>query len=923
MANTTNNTGKGFENVKNIKINVINAARELQQKASAVRQKAGALMAAIRLRETEFEAVLSAEQKAEDQVQEAAPQQQAVEQQQQQPVVVETDEKPAKEEVQEPKQEKPAEKAETLLPQAEVEAQKPKKEPQKAQLQKTKKPQAAEQTKAEQPNAGKNKTEKPKAEQQQTVVTEKSVVPQVVTKIENGREVKTYTDEKGNVRIRKFLDTSAKQRPASTPKIDSARPQQGRNGGKNQQTGDKRSRQGAFSKKDGDNNSRPTQQSGQKTQQKRSAGFASVEVPRQEPQKNYGNKNKTKEHPDEKRTASKKSLITRDYSADYDEDRIVRRARTKKSESARTVTVQKITNAVVSTQEVPIKVLSEKIGVPVSEIISQLFKEGIMKTINDSVDFDYAAYIASLHEVTLELKMDKTAEEIITDINDDGLENDTKRPPIVTVMGHVDHGKTSLLDAIRHTNVTSGEAGGITQHIGAYTVTANGEQITFIDTPGHAAFTAMRARGAKITDVAIIVVAADDGVMPQTIEAINHAKAAGVSIIVAINKMDKANVDPDRVKQQLTEYDLLAEEWGGDIIMVPVSAKTGMGLDKLLESVLLVTEMQDLKANPKKRATGTILEAKLDKGRGPVATVLVANGTLNVGDSLIAGAATGKIRAIFDDKGRNVKSAGPSMPVEVLGFSEVPQAGDYMYVADEKLVKKAAEERKNKIKLENARQTSAMNLNDLFGRISEGQLKTLNLIIKTDVQGSLEALKSSLEKISNDEVKVRAIHGGVGGINETDVMLAKASDAIIIGFNVRADTNAKAVAETEGVDIRLYSVIYDAVDDVTSAMKGMLAPKFQETVVGSVEVREIFKITGVGTVAGGYVTNGKAVRNGKVRVYRNNISIYNGNILALKRFKDDVKEVAAGYECGISVENYNDIKVGDVFEIYQIEEIAQ
>ncbi|MBQ8505542.1 MAG: translation initiation factor IF-2, partial [Clostridia bacterium] len=392
--------------------------------------------------------------------------------------------------------------------------------------------------------------------------------------------------------------------------------------------------------------------------------------------------------------------MTRDFSADYDEDRVVRKARSKRTEQAPTVVAPKITHAIITTQEVPIKVLSEKIGVSASEIIKQLFKEGIMKTINDSVDFDYAEYIASLHEVTLELRVEKTAEEIITGAGeDDGLENDTKRPPIVTVMGHVDHGKTSLLDAIRDTSVTSGEAGGITQHIGAYTVKKNGELITFIDTPGHAAFTAMRARGAKITDVAIIVVAADDGVMPQTIEAINHAKAAGVSIVVAINKMDKPHVDPDRVKQQLTEYELLAEEWGGDTIMVPVSAKTGMGIDTLLESVLLVTEIKELKANPKKRATGTIIEAKLDKGRGPVATILVANGTLNVGDYLIAGAATGKIRAMFDDKGRKVKSAGPSMPVEVLGFSEVPQAGDFMYVADEKLVKKAAEERRDKIRM--------------------------------------------------------------------------------------------------------------------------------------------------------------------------------------------------------------------------------
>lgn len=728
--------------------------------------------------------------------------------------------------------------------------------------------------------------------------------PKVDTIIENGREIKRYTDEKGNIRIRKFIDVSSAGKSATTT------------------TSAKRSVGGKPQTASAAANGGGTRSAGVRSGQKSFAPI--VDIPRNEPQKSHGNKNKTKDHPDEKRQTNLKRLLTRDYSAEYDEDRVVRRARTKKSDSGNVTVAPKITHAVVNDKEVPIKLLSERIGVSASEIIKQLFKEGIMKTINDTVDFDYAEYIAGMHGVTLELKQELTAEEIIVDAEaDDGLENNTKRPPIVTVMGHVDHGKTSLLDAIRNTNVTSGEAGGITQHIGAYTVTVNGETITFIDTPGHAAFTAMRARGAKITDVAIIVVAADDGVMPQTIEAINHAKAAEVSIVVAINKMDKPHVDPDRVKQQLTEYDLVPEEWGGDTIMVPVSAKTGMGLDKLLESLLLVTEIKDLKANPDKRATGTVIEAKLDKGRGPVATVLISNGTLHVGDSLIAGAATGKIRAMFDDKGKKVKSAGPSMPVEVLGFSEVPQAGDYMYVADEKLVKKAAEERKNKIKLENARQTPSLNLGDLFGRISEGQLKTLNLIVKTDVQGSLEALKGSLEKISNDEVKVYAIHGGVGAINETDVMLAKASEAIIIGFNVRADNNAKALAEKEGVDIRLYSVIYDAVDDVTAAMKGMLAPKYRETILGSAEVREVFKISGVGSVAGCYVTNGKILRNGKVRVYRNDVSIYDGNILALKRFKDDVKEVASGYECGISVENYNDIKVGDVFEVYQMEEIEQ
>ena len=853
MANTTNTQKtKSFDNVKTVKTNVVNAARSLQQTLANIRQRANALSEAIQQRKAEFK-----QQEVETTVIEVVEQVEEVVS----PVET-TEEEVVVAPIEEPVVEEAVEDEPVIVEPVVV--------------------------------------EKPKAK--------------VVTTMENGREVKTYTDEKGNVKVRKFLDlTGASKKPSASA------------------GGAKRDERGGANKPQQGRPVKPDQaqaKRGNAPQQRQGMGktFAPVmDIPRNEPQKSHGNKNKTKEHPDEKRsTISKKSLITRDYSADYDDERVVRRARTKKANDTPAVVAPKITHAIVTSEEVAIKVLSEKIGISASEIIKQLFKEGIMKTINDTVDFDYAEYIAGMHGVTLELKLEKTAEEIIYNAgSDDGLENNTKRPPIVTVMGHVDHGKTSLLDAIRNTNVTSGEAGGITQHIGAYTVTANGELITFIDTPGHAAFTAMRARGAKITDVAIIVVAADDGVMPQTIEAINHAKAAGVSIVVAINKMDKPHIDPDRVKQQLTEYELVPEEWGGDTIMVPVSAKTGMGIDKLLESVLLVTEIKELKANPEKRATGTVIEAKLDKGRGPVATILISNGTLNVGDSLIAGYATGKIRAMFDDKGKKIKSAGPSMPVEVLGFSEVPQAGDYMYVADEKLVKKAAEERKNKVKLENARQTPSINLGDLFGRISEGQLKTLNIIIKTDVQGSLEALKSSLEKISNNEVKVSAIHGGVGGINETDIMLAKASEAIVIGFNVRADSNAKVLAEKEGVDVRLYSVIYDAVDDVTAAMKGMLAPKFRETITGSVEVREVFKITGVGAVAGCYVTSGKVVRNGKVRIYRNNISIYDGNILALKRFKDDVKEVAQGYECGISVENYNDIKIGDVFEIYQMEEIAQ
>lgn len=860
MANTTNTQQtKGQETAKVLKANVLDFARELQQTLSNIKRQASALSEAIHKRKQDF--VQAEEISADINVVEEQEQTAVVEQPA--PVTeVESVIAEATDAVPEACDERPVEKA------AEEAASAP---------------------------------EKPKTK--------------IVTTIENGRKVETYTDEKGNVKVRKFLDLTAAAKRSASPQGGVKRDQRG---GAQTRTDTRRAALGGK-----DDNATDRRTPSNKPAPKK---FAPVmDIPRNDPQKSHGNKNKTKDHPDEKKTAGyKKTLLTRDFSADYDEDRVVRRARSKKSDNSASVVAPKITHAVITVKEVPIKLLSERIGISASEIIKQLFKEGIMKTINDSVDFDYAEYIAGLHGVTLELKVEKTAEEIISGAEaDDGLDNDTKRPPIVTVMGHVDHGKTSLLDAIRNTSVTSGEAGGITQHIGAYTVTAKGEQITFIDTPGHAAFTAMRARGAKITDIAIIVVAADDGVMPQTVEAINHAKAAGVSIVVAINKMDKPHIDPDRVKQQLTEYELIPEEWGGDTIMVPVSAKTGMGLDSLLESVLLVTELKELKANPKKRAVGTIIEAKLDKGRGPVATILVSNGTLNVGDSLIAGSATGKIRAMFDDKGKKVKSAGPSMPVEVLGFSEVPQAGDYMYVADEKLVKKAAEERRDKIKLENTRQMPSINLGDLFGRISEGQLKTLNIIVKTDVQGSLEALKASLEKISNEEVKVSAIHGGVGGINETDIMLAKASQAIVIGFNVRADNNAKSVAEKEGVDIRLYNVIYDAVDDVTAAMKGMLTPKFTENILGSAEVREVFKISGVGAVAGCYVTNGKIVRNGKVRVYRNNVSVYDGSIMALKRFKDDVKEVSYGYECGISVENYNDIKIGDVFEVYLMEEIAQ
>ena len=585
----------------------------------------------------------------------------------------------------------------------------------------------------------------------------------------------------------------------------------------------------------------------------------------------------------------------------------------------------KIEKAVMTSELITVKDLSERIGKPVNELIKKLMQLGIMATINNELDFDTAQLICSDYGIELELKLAETAESALEaeDVADPE-EKLMPRPPVVTVMGHVDHGKTSLLDYIRNTKVTAGEAGGITQHIGAYTVTLNGKQITFLDTPGHEAFTAMRARGAQATDIAILVVAADDGVMPQTIEAINHAKAAGVQTIVAINKIDKPTADPDRIRQDLTKYDLLCEEWGGDTIMVPVSAKTGQGVDQLLEMVLLVAEVQDYRANPDRKARGIIIEARLDKGRGPVATVLIKNGTLRVGDTIVAGTAYGRVRAMVNDKGERVKSAGPSDPVEVIGFNDVPEAGDIISaVDDDSLSRKVAEERKDKARAALIKAQTKTTLDDLFSQISEGQVKELNLIIKADVQGSVEAVTQSMEKLSNSEVKVKCIHGGVGAITETDVMLASASNAIIIGFNVRHDNTVRDIAERENVDIRLYRVIYNAIEDVEAAMKGMLAPKFKENVLGRCQVRQTFKVSGVGTVAGCYVTDGKIQRNAQIRLLRDNVVIHEGKIDSLKRFKDDAREVAQGYECGIGIENYNDVKVGDEMECFIMEEIER
>lgn len=642
--------------------------------------------------------------------------------------------------------------------------------------------------------------------------------------------------------------------------------------------------------------------------------------------KSFGNKKKSSEKSyDDKKAINKKSLAKGQVSVeDFDENKSgYRKLRVKKDKSGKEQSqTVKIEKAVINKDIIPIKELSEKLGISAIEITKKLFKEGIMKTINDSVDYDTAGVIAADLGIELELKMDKTAEEALAEAFDtqDEAENLVKRPPVVTVMGHVDHGKTSLLDRIRSANVTSTEAGGITQHIGAYTVSLNGEKITFLDTPGHAAFTAMRARGAQITDIAVLVVAADDGIMPQTIEAIHHAKAAGVSIIVAANKIDKPQANLDRLKQQLADQSVLIEEWGGDVAFVPVSAKTGEGIDNLLETILLTADVKELKANPNRMAKGAIIEAKLDKGKGPMATVLIQNGTLHTGDNLVAGTITGRVRAMIDDKGRNVKEAGPSMAVSILGLEDVPNAGDSIYaVEQDKLSKLVAQERKNKERENMIKQSQKVTLDDLFSKISDGNLKVLNLLIKADVQGSVEAVKQSLTELSNEEVKVNVIHAAVGAINETDVMLADSSNAIIIGFNVRPDANAKALAERSKVDVKLYRIIYEAIDDVKNAMKGLIAPKTQEIYMGKAEVRQTFRITGVGMVAGCYVTEGKIVRNGKLRIYRDDVMICEGNVNQLKRFKDDVKEVSQGFECGISIENFNDIKIGDFIESYIIE----
>ena len=574
--------------------------------------------------------------------------------------------------------------------------------------------------------------------------------------------------------------------------------------------------------------------------------------------------------------------------------------------------------------EITVGELASRMKKTAGEVIKCLMKNGVMAALNQTIDFDTAEFVAVELGCKVEKEVTVTIEERIIDDHVDTAEELVTRAPVVVVMGHVDHGKTSTLDAIRKTSVTTGEAGGITQHIGAYTVDVNGNMITFLDTPGHAAFTSMRARGAKSTDIAILVVAADDGIMPQTVESINHAKAADVPIIVAINKMDKPEANPDRIKQQLTEYELIPEEWGGDTVIVPISAKTGMGLDDLLEMVILTAEVQELKANPNRRAKGTVIEARLDKNRGPIATLLVQNGTLNQGDIVIAGTAVGRVRVMTNDKGRTVKSAGPSVPVEITGLAEVPAPGEeFNAVTDERMARELVEQRKQAAKDAAANAMQKVTLDNLFARMQEGEMKELPLIVKADVQGSAEAIKASLEKISNEEVRVRVIHAGVGAINESDILLASTAGAIIVGFNVRPDSGAQASAQRTAVDMRFYRVIYDAIDEIEAAMKGMLAPTFEEVVIGHAEVRMTYKVSAVGTIAGCMVKDGKVTRDAQVRVLRDNIVIHEGEVGSLQRFKDAAKEVTAGFECGMSILKFNDIKEGDVFECFTMQEVKR
>ena len=654
-----------------------------------------------------------------------------------------------------------------------------------------------------------------------------------------------------------------------------------------------------------------------------------------QPERNFGNKNKQRRNIDETKKVSASARARANSSKQnnilvldedgFEETTMGSRKLIKKKKEAPVVVAPQVTHAVLTSREVTVKDLSEKIGKPVTEIVKNLMLLGVMATINSTIDYDTCELVANELGVTLELKLDKTFEEKLLDTSssEDDEKNMVKRPPVVTVMGHVDHGKTSLLDAFRKTNVVSGEAGGITQKIGAYQISFNGEKITFIDTPGHAAFTAMRARGAEVTDIAILVVAADDGIMPQTVEAINHIKAAKVPMIVAINKMDKPEANPDRIKQQLTEHDILPEEWGGDAICVPISAKTGMGLDELKKMILLVAEVQDLKANPNRMATGTVIEAELDKTRGPVATVLVQSGTLKIGDSIMSGITYGKVKAMFDENGKPVRKATPSTPVSVMGFNDVPNSGDAVYAVDENLSKQVINERINKMKAERAKHTSGVSADDFMSRVNEGNLKALNIIIKADTQGSVEALKATLEQIRNDEVKVVTIHSAAGGITESDLVLAQTTGATVVAFNIKVPTKMQQMADSLKVEILESKIIYELVDQITRLSKGMMTIKYEEKYVGKAEIRVVFKLSSAGKVAGSYVLDGKIQRNGIAKIYRGDELIGDTTIESLKIVKDEKSEVAKGYECGIKLRDNIDFAEGDILECYIKQEVKR
>lgn len=746
------------------------------------------------------------------------------------------------------------------------------------------------------------------------------------------KEEKRQEDEKRRAEREKFQQRNQERKKANTgpttgQNTDRRRPQQNANQGRPDQRQQQRPGNGRPNNARPDNRTGRPAQGGQRTAGSKDSTSKTAIKPARPNAYTTKRRGKEREATKPDQTTAKKAPVNPkqgryNKTFTYGDMYVPTGSRRKKSRRARSSQIERIVieNAVITTENVAIKELAEKIGRQSSDIVGQLFKLGIMATVNNIIDFDTAEVVAAEFGIALTQDIARTQEEQMMDEHDESHIDEgllLKRAPIVTVMGHVDHGKTSLLDAIREADVQAGEAGGITQHIGAYTVTKNGEQITFIDTPGHQAFTSMRARGAKVTDIVIIVVAADDSVMPQTIEAINHSKAAKVPIIVAINKCDLPTANPAKVRQELTEHGIVAEEWGGEHIMCEVSAITGDGLDNLLEMILLQAEVLELRANVEGQAAGTIIESQLDKGRGPVATVLIKNGSLHIGDSIVAGLASGRVRAMINDKGEKVDSAGPAMPIEVVGFSEIPDAGDTFYAGDDKRIRKVADERKVKKREEMAQSSSTVSLDDLFGKIEEGKLKDLNIIVKADVQGSAEAIKQSLEKLTNEEVRVRCIHTGVGGITENDVLLASASNAIIIGFNVRPDANGRKAAEREKVDVRSYRIIYEAIQDVENAMKGLLAPVFREEVNGHAEIRTIFKVTGVGTIAGSYVTDGKIKRSSTARILRDSAIVYEGAISSLKRFKDDAKEVAQNFECGIGIENFNDIKEGDVIEAFE------